>query len=64
MQSKLLKIKYFSNFNLTEKKLQMLYECEEERHVYKACLRELVSLKKSDKHTSWRTADVSALYLS
>jgi hypothetical protein len=42
----------------------MLYECEEERHIYKACLREMVSLKKTEKHTSWETADVSSLYLS
>lgn len=55
---------YLDQFNLSKKKLQMLYECEEERHVYKACLRELISLKKTDKHTSWKTADVSALYLS
>lgn len=42
----------------------MLYECEEERMVYKACLRRVIGLRKSDKHTSWDTADVSALYLS
>jgi len=55
---------YFDQFNLSRKKLQMLYECEEERHIYKACLRELISLKKTDKHTSWKTGDVSALYLN
>jgi hypothetical protein len=42
----------------------MLYECEEERFVYKACLRHLIKLKKTDKHTSWDTADISALYLT
>lgn len=42
----------------------MLYECEEERHVFKACLREVLSLKRTDKHTSWYTADISALYLT
>lgn len=49
---------------LTDKNFQMLYECEEERMVFKACLRELISLKKKNKHTSWETADVSALYLT
>ena len=42
----------------------MIYECEEERMVFKACMRKVLSLKKSDKHTSWNTADVSALYLT
>lgn len=55
---------YRDQFNLSPEKLQMLYECEEERHVYKACLREMITLKRSEKHTSWKTADVSALYLS
>lgn len=49
---------------MTEKHFQMLYECEEERHVFKACLRKLISLKKTSKHTSWDTADVSSLYLT
>ncbi len=49
---------------LTDKNFQMLYECEEERMVYKSCLRKLITLKRSIKHTSWDTADVSALYLS
>ena len=44
--------------------MQMLYECEQERFVLKSCLRELVTLKRTDKHTSWATADISALYLS
>jgi hypothetical protein len=42
----------------------MVYECEEERMVFKSCLRELISLKRSKKHTSWDTADISNLYLS
>lgn len=42
----------------------MLYECEEERFVFKSCLRDLISLKRSEKHTSWKTADISNLYLS
>lgn len=49
---------------ISPKQFQMLYECEEERMVYKACLRQVIKLKKSDRHTSWDTADVSALYLS
>lgn len=53
-----------TNFLLTDKNLQMLYECEQERFVYKSCLRDLIKMKRTEKHTSWRTADVSALYLS
>jgi hypothetical protein len=49
---------------MTDKNFQMLYECEEERMVYKACMRDVLSLKRSKKHTSWNTADVSALYLT
>eukprot|EP01015_Nassula_variabilis_P033728 TRINITY_DN815_c0_g1_i1.p1 TRINITY_DN815_c0_g1~~TRINITY_DN815_c0_g1_i1.p1 ORF type:complete len:129 (+),score=22.61 TRINITY_DN815_c0_g1_i1:66-452(+) len=49
---------------LTKKNKQYLWECEEERFVYKACLRQLISLKKSDKHTSWDTAEVSSLQLT
>ena len=46
------------------KKWQMLYECENERLVYKSCLRSVIELKRSIKHTSWDTADVSALLLN
>ena len=42
----------------------MLYECEEERMVFKSCLRDIISLKRHKKHSSWDTADVSNLYLS
>lgn len=58
-----LEVHYHDSFHIPDRKLQMLYECEEERLVYKACLREVLTLKKSEKHTSWKTADVSALYL-
>ena len=40
-------------------KKQLLYECEEERMLVKACLRELIKLKRSIKHTSWDTADAA-----
>jgi hypothetical protein len=46
---------------LTKKDKQYLWECEEERFVYKACLRKLISLKRTAKHTSWHTAQVSNL---
>lgn len=49
---------------LTKKNLQYLWECEEERFVYKACLRKVISLKKTDKMTSWNTAEVSNLQLT
>ncbi len=55
---------YWRAPNIPDHKFQMLYECEEERFVYKACLRELISLKKSKKHTSWETGDISSLYLT
>jgi len=51
----------FSQRPLTKKSKQYLYECEEERFVYKACLRELIGLKRTDKHTSWETAEVANL---
>ena len=56
--------RYSEKSHLSDEKVQMLYECEQERKVYKSCLREVISLKKTDKHTSWKTADISALYLS
>lgn len=49
---------------MTKKNKQYLYECEEERKVYKACLRHVLSLKRSSKHTSWDTAEVSNIQLS
>ena len=55
---------YWKNPHIPDHKFQMLYECEEERFVYKACLRDLISLRKSKKHTSWDTADISGMYLT
>jgi hypothetical protein len=55
---------FYKNPQIPDHKFQMLYECEEERFVYKACLRELLSLRRSKKHTSWETGDISSLYLS
>ena len=49
---------------LTKKNKQYLYECEEERKVYKACLRSVISLQRTNKHTSWDTAEVSSLQLT
>jgi len=49
---------------LTGRQKQLLYECEEERMVIKACLRDLVRLKKSAKHTSWDTAEAANMALS
>ena len=49
---------------LTARQKQLLYECEEERMVVKACLRELIKLKKSAKHTSWDTAEAANMSLS
>jgi hypothetical protein len=54
----------YRNPPITDKVFQMIYECEEERMVFKACMRNVLSLKKSDKHTSWHTAEVSSLYLT
>ena len=51
---------YESNIRaLTEKQKQLLYECEEERVVVKACMRQLSKLRRLDKHTSWDTAEAS-----
>jgi hypothetical protein len=41
---------------LTKKNKQYLYECEEERKVYKACLRTVLGLKRTEKHTNWHLA--------
>ncbi|CAI2383510.1 unnamed protein product [Moneuplotes crassus] len=46
---------------LTQRQKQLLYECEEERMVIKACLRELITLKRTEKHTSWNTAEAANL---
>ena len=49
---------------LTNRQKQLLYECEEERLVAKACMRELIKLKRHPKHTSWDTAEASSMSLS
>ena len=48
---------------LTARQKQLLYECEEERMVYKACARKLISLKRNSKMTSWDNAEVSSMSL-
>ena len=50
--------------SLTQRQKQLLYECEEERLVVKSCLRELIRLKRSAKHTSWDTAEAANMSLS
>ena len=49
---------------LTKKNKQFLWECEEERFLFKACLRKLSGLERSKKHTSWNTAEVANLQLT
>ena len=49
---------------LSKKAKQFLWECEHERFVFKACLRKVLGLQKSRKHTSWNTAEVSNLQLT
>jgi hypothetical protein len=49
---------------LTKKNKNFLWECEEERFTFKACLRKLSGLKRSSKHTSWDTAQVANLQLT
>ena len=49
---------------LTTRQKQLLYECEEERIVTKACLRGLVKLKRNNNMTSWDTAEASNMSLS
>ena len=48
---------------LTPRQKQLLYECEEERMVVKACLRELVKKKRHVKMTSWDTAEAANMAL-
>ena len=48
---------------LTPRQKQLLYECEEERMVYKACARQLITLRRTAKMTSWDNAEVSAMSL-
>ena len=48
---------------LTGRQKQLLYECEEERMVFKACARELIKLRRTAKHTSWDTAEAANMSL-
>jgi hypothetical protein len=48
---------------LTGRQKQLLYECEEERMVYKACARQLLKLKRTAKMTSWDTAEAANMGL-
>lgn len=51
------------NVPLTSRQKQLLYECEEERTVFKACARELLKLKRTAKMTSWDTAEAANMGL-
>lgn len=48
---------------LSARQKQLLYECEEERMVYKACARELLKLRRTAKMTSWETAEIASMSL-
>ena len=48
---------------LTARQKQLLYECEEERMVAKACMRSLINLRRTAKMTSWETAEQSNMAL-
>lgn len=51
------------NYALTPRQRQLLYECEEERMVFKACCRELIKLRRTAKMTSWDTAEAANMGL-
>ena len=48
---------------LTPRQRQLVYECEEERFVYKACTRALLRTRRTAKMTSWDTADAANMSL-
>ena len=52
------------NAGIPRKVKQFLWECEYERFVFKACLRKVISLNRTAKHTSWNTAEVANLQLT
>ena len=52
-----------ANYPLTGRQKQLLYECEEERMFFKACARDLISLKRTAKMTSWDTAEAANMGL-
>ena len=64
MSEKIDKDRATERHGLSSRQQQLLYECEEERMVVKACLRELVKLKRTEKHTSWDTADAANMGFS
>lgn len=49
---------------LTARQKQLLYECEEERLVFKACARDLLKLRRTAKMTSWDTAEAANMGLN
>lgn len=49
---------------LTNKEKQYLWECEQERFVFKSCLRKVIDMKRTKRHTSWNTANVANLQLT
>ena len=53
-----------NNIPLSKKVKQYLWECEHERFVFKSCLRKVIGLERTKKHTSWNTAEVSNLQLT
>lgn len=52
-----------ANYPLTARQKQLLYECEEERMVFKACARDLMKRKRTAKMTSWDTAEAANMGL-
>jgi hypothetical protein len=48
---------------LSPRQQQLLYECEEERMVWKACARDLIKLRRTAKMTSWETAEAANMGL-
>lgn len=49
---------------LTARQKQLLYECEEERLVFKACARDLLKIRRTAKMTSWDTAEAANMGLN
>lgn len=49
------------NFPLSNKEKQYLWECEAERFTFKGCLRRVIGMERSGRHTSWNTAEVANL---
>jgi hypothetical protein len=49
------------NFPLSKKSKQYLWECEVERFTFKSCLRKMIGMERTAKHTSWNTAEVANL---